>query len=76
MIEKIFACFLSKCKKSENKTNFYFQNSILTLDCDLLFLSETWLNINYSDEELGLVNYNIFRAHFESSDEVRGGGVC
>jgi len=53
----------------------YFRNSVLTLDCDLLFLSETWLNINYSDDELGLVNYNIFRADREYSHEVRGGGV-
>jgi len=53
----------------------YFCHSILTFDCDLLFLSETWLNINYSDDELGLVNYNIFRADRKSSHEVRGGGV-
>ncbi|KAL4130755.1 hypothetical protein QTP88_008147 [Uroleucon formosanum] len=49
--------------------------SFLTLDCDLLFLSEIWLNINYSDEELGFVNYNIFRADRESNHEVRGSGV-
>jgi len=52
----------------------YFRNSVNTLHCDLLFLTETWLNINYDDEELGLVNYNIFRADRESSHEVRVGG--
>ncbi|KAF0746093.1 putative RNA-directed DNA polymerase, partial [Aphis craccivora] len=62
-------------KKFLNLHVFYQNVRVLTLDCDLLFLSETWLNINYSDEELGLVNYNIFRADREFSHEVRGGGV-
>lgn len=71
-----FIVFYQNVRRLRTKL-IYFQNSVLTLDCDCdcFFLTETWLNINYSIEELGLINYNIFRADSESSDEVSGGGV-
>jgi len=40
-------------------------------------LTETWLNFSFSDNELGLVNYNIYRYDrcSNTSDCLRGGGV-
>lgn len=45
----------------------HFRNSVNNIDCDLLFLTETWLKNNIGDDELELKNYNIFRADCESS---------
>lgn len=66
--------FFTRMLRGLSTKLIYFCNSVSTLHCDLLFLTETWLNINYNDEESGLVNY-IFRADRESSHEVRGSGV-
>jgi len=38
-------------------------------------LSETWLNSDINNVELGLVDYNLFRVDRISNLTVRGGGV-
>lgn len=35
----------------------YFRNSVNNIDCDFLFLTETWLNKNIGDDEVELKNY-------------------
>lgn len=54
---------------------FYFRNCTSVFDCDLLLLTETWLNNRVSDAELGLNNFHIFRMDRENEQESRGGGV-
>ena len=47
-------------------------------DCyDIIILVETWLNDSFSDSELGLINYNIFRLDRCPNNSIflRGGGV-
>lgn len=49
---------------------------MLNIDCDLLFLSETWLCSNISDLELGLANCIELRTDRNvSSNLTRGGGI-
>lgn len=44
---------------------------------DILILTETWMNDDFVDAELGLINYNVFRRDRDHSSSVheRGGGV-
>lgn len=55
----------------------FFRNCAINLQCDLLFLSETWLNNDIIiDIKVGLVDYNIFRVDkiFNMCLCVRGSG--
>lgn len=49
----------------------------LSDNCDVIILTETWLNNNFNDAELSLVNFNIYRRDRDSTSSVceRGGGV-
>lgn len=58
------------------RTNLeFFRNCVINLNCDLLFLFETWLNNDFNDVVLGLVDFNLFRIDKFSNVCVRGGGV-
>lgn len=59
-----------------NRTKLdFFCNSVLHYISDILFLTETWLNSYIRDNELGIVNYNIFRSDRLSDYSVKGSGV-
>ena len=51
--------------------------AINTSDYDIIMLSETWLNEDISDAELGLSGFNIYRVDrdFNISQKKRGGGI-
>lgn len=53
------------------------RSAILQCDYDVIILIETWLNQNYSDNELASSEYQIFRLDRNSrtSTKQRGGGV-
>jgi len=53
----------------------FFGDSVSNLCCDLLYLSETWLNDSISNMELGLCDYNVFRDDRDIMLNSRGGGV-
>lgn len=55
----------------------YFRYAILTaaVNYDIIILTETWLNDNFLDVELGLTNYNVYRQDRISPSKERGGGV-
>uniref|UniRef100_A0A8D8ZDD8 Uncharacterized protein n=1 Tax=Cacopsylla melanoneura TaxID=428564 RepID=A0A8D8ZDD8_9HEMI len=54
-----------------------FVCNIQVSDYDIIMLTETWLNGNYNDAELGLDNYSIYRSDRELINQnlTRGGGV-
>ena len=53
------------------------QKNVSDNEYDVLILIETWLNSNFSDSQLDLFNYIIFRADRDSElvGKFRGGGV-
>ena len=62
-----------RTKLSDLRDSVYFN----TCDYDVLILTETWLNINYTDHEFKLRNFTIFRLdrNANTSKAKRGGGV-
>lgn len=48
-----------------------------TVPYDIILLTETWLNDNIADSELGFFNYNVFRMDRNVNNSVssRGGSV-
>lgn len=56
---------------------FNFNCNVANFNCSFIVLTETWLTDNFSNSELGMYNYNIFRYDRCSSTSncLRGGGV-
>lgn len=54
----------------------FLRNALSNVNYDFICLSETWLNTNVFDVELGFINYNIYRNDRNLSfGKTRGGGV-
>lgn len=53
------------------------QHSILSCYYDVIILSETWLNKDFSEGEVGLKDFQVYRSdrNTGTSDKSRGGGV-
>lgn len=80
----------SKFVSSNSFLKLYYQNvrglrtklqslhtNFVLLTYDIFILTETWLNSDMSNAELGLLGYSIFRCDRskDTSDKLRGGGT-
>ena len=64
-------CLLLNVRSIRNKIDEF--QALLSMDSfDVIALTETWLDANFEDKELGLEGYNIFRKDRQGK---RGGGV-
>lgn len=52
-------------------------HSVLSSNYDVIFLTETWLSSDFTDSELGMEGYRVFRRDRDSltSDKIMRGGV-
>ena len=64
-------CLLLNVRSNRNKIDEF--QALLSMDSfDVIALTETWLDVNFEDKELGLEGYNIFRKDRQGK---RGGGL-
>lgn len=57
---KTISGFYQNCRGLRTKL-VNFKCNVACITFDFLMLTETWLNSSFSDNKLGLVNYNIYR---------------